>query len=261
MITLNFDAVLEEACREELLPTGSPGGVMFFTGRSDRRVRVPALEPPRAIPAAPARRLEVRKAVYFSQLGVGSDPDADRPEELSVDLFAPLREATEELAGTRRARLLRVLEDWQRATGTGLWVPLHRGHKAYAAASRAGRYGTWTRPAPLSRSNLLLFLLHGAQAHPELARRRGGRRGWFEEWCDHAYRALRSGLAPEDLVGLLASTGSPRRQRLCLRRSWCPRRAAIALLERLRDTIFPHAPSADPLRPRLVLGDGLTGTT
>jgi hypothetical protein len=166
---------------------------------------------------------------------------ARRQNQASLESY---RRATAALDRHQLNRAVRVLEDWQ----------------AQAAAARAPR-STLERlfPSIYRRRQLDPFELYlrRAHEHPAVARRRGGKREWFEGWRRFALIAVADGFDCFRLRAAAPGTSPPRRRSSPLPR---PRRAPVGLrrfADRLRHSIYPNGPSpGSPLRDP-VNGGGL----
>lgn len=180
-----------------------------------------------------------RPAIPTALLGPRSPDDELRRR------VAQLQQASESLERAQRARVDRVLLDWQRSSQ----IPhLWRG---------TARYGDW-RP-PVDSLSFRIYL-DDADRHEAVARRSArSSRLWFRQWRWHALAALHLGLDPHALVALVRSTPVVRDTRAAPRAA---RRGEDAhppgLRERLENVIFPNAPGTARSLRHLAAGDGLT---
>lgn len=173
----------------------------------------------------------------------------------SIDIAPQLlqfQRASESLERARRARIDRVVLDWERTSP----LPL----APRRCAEFLGVVDTFLRLWRRSESCDFDTFLIDAHRHEAVARRSTQTsRRWFENWRRHALAALRCGLSPRTLLALLRSAAGAKATRTAAKR---PLRRTDAYLarfrERLENVIFPNAPgTADPLR-YLAAGDGLT---
>lgn len=169
--------------------------------------------------------------------------------------IAQLLQASGYLERSQRARLDRVLVDWERS-----WL-----FPAPTLQSRNGllQLVDWLLNRRYkSESHSFYNHLVEAHHHEAVARRfTQGSRLWFANWQRHALAALRLGLSPRALMALLRSTPVRRAPRAAPKTpTRSPDAESPRLGERLENVIFPNAPgTASPLR-YLAAGDGLATT-
>jgi len=201
-----------------------------------------------------------RKASFliYVDCSASSSPSWPDPQ------VARLKLSTESLERAQRARLDRVLLDWEK--------------KASQLAQPRKRHSDFIQPfvnlvwiviaSWLSHQNrrsevrALETYLTAAHLHTAVARQSSlASRRWFADWRLHALAALRFGLSPRALVALLRST--PTASPTCTAPGGSVPRIDTDLAgfrKRLENVIFPNAPGNANSFRHLATGDRLATT-
>lgn len=179
---------------------------------------------------------------------------------VSSKASADLRLLTELLERSRRARLDRVILDWERSAQPAQLAKRPDRFLELVAWLIQLFFLSWASYRQQRREAVALDLyLSTAHLHAAVAREASSAsRRWFAYWRAQARVALRLGVSPRALLAILRSTPADGPTRGAVRKP-APRRgtAAPEARERLRNVIFPNAPAAVDFLRQLATGDGL----
>jgi hypothetical protein len=143
--------------------------------------------------------------------------------------------ATSRLEAGQRARVGKVLEDWEPISSVELRPPSR-------PQTLFERFGDWLLGRQ-RRARGLEDYLGTAHRHPAVARKERGRRRWFEDWRREALFALQLGFDPRELLARAAAIPVRPRRRHELRPDHCREVRGHDFLCRLEHVIAPNAPS------------------